>query len=59
MAAKIVPRWEWRTFGNDFGGAEGTLGGLAVERAEESDDLYLLFRDGDATVKVRNGVLDV
>ena len=59
MAAKIVPRWEWRTFGNDFGAAEDTLGGLAVERAEESDDLYLLFRDGDATVKVRDGVLDV
>ena len=59
MAAKIVPRWEWRTFGNDFGAAEDTLGGLTVERAEESDDLYLLFRDGDATVKVRNGVLDV
>ena len=59
LAAKIVPRWEWRTFGNDFGAAEDTLGGLAVERAEESDDLYLLFRDGDATVKVRNGVLDV
>ena len=59
MPEKIVPRWEWRTFGDDFDGAEATLAGLAVERAEESDDCYLLFRDGDATVKVRNGVLDV
>ena len=59
MAARIVPRWEWRTFGNDFGAAEATLGGLAVERVEESDDLYLLVRDGDATVKVRHGRLDV
>ena len=56
---EIVPRWEWRTFGSDFGAAEEALGALEVERFEESDDLYLLFRDGDATVKVRHGVLDV
>ena len=55
----IVPRWEWRTFGNDLGATEAALGGFAVERVEESDDLYLLFRDGDATVKVRHGLLDV
>ena len=59
MAAKIVPRWEWRTFGNDFGAADEALAALAVERVEESDDLYLLVRDGDATVKVRHGLLDV
>ena len=55
----IVPRWEWRTFGDDFGATEAALGGFVVERVEESDDLYLLFRDGDATVKVRHGLLDV
>ena len=26
LAAEIVPRWEWRTFGNDFGAAEEALG---------------------------------
>ena len=59
LAVEIVPRWEWRTFGNDFGAAEEALGALEVERFEESADLYLLFRDGDATVKVRHGLLDV
>ena len=59
LAARIVPRWEWRTFGSDFGAAEDALAALVVDRVEESDDLYLLFRDGDATVKVRNGLLDV
>ena len=59
MAAKIVPRWEWRTFGDDFGAAEEALGALEVERVEESDELYLLVREGDATVKVRHGLLDV
>ena len=59
MAAKLVPRWEWRTFGEDFGPAEEAFGALEVERVEESDELYLLSRDGDATVKVRDGLLDV
>src|SRR4051794_811019 len=57
--AKIVPRWEWRTFGNDFGAADEALAALPVDRVEESDDLYLLVREGDATVKVRSGLLDV
>ena len=57
MAAKLVPRWEWRTFGEDFGPAESSA--PSVERVEESDELYLLSRDGDETVKVRHGLLDV
>ena len=59
MAATIVPRWEWRTFGDDFGAADEALAALGVERVEDSDDLYLLVRDGDATVKLRHGLLDV
>jgi exopolyphosphatase/guanosine-5'-triphosphate,3'-diphosphate pyrophosphatase len=59
VATKIVPRWEWRTFGDDFGAADETLAALPPERVEDSDDLYLLVRDGDATVKVRHGLLDV
>ena len=59
MSVEIVPRWEWRTFGNDFGAAEDALGALEIERFEESADLYLLFRNSDATVKVRHGLLDV
>ena len=59
MSVEIVPRWEWRTFGHDFGAAEEVLGALEIERFEESSDLYLLFRDSDATVKLRHGLLDV
>ena len=59
MAAKLLPRWEWRTFGRDFGAAEEAFGALGVERVEESDEVYLLFRDGDTTVKVRHEHLDV
>ena len=42
VTAGIVPRWEWRTFGEDFGAAESAFGSLAVERTEESDELYVL-----------------
>jgi exopolyphosphatase/guanosine-5'-triphosphate,3'-diphosphate pyrophosphatase len=59
LAPKIVPRWEWRTFGRDFGRAEEALGVLPVERVEESDELYLLSRKGDAAVKIRHELLDV
>ncbi|HKY25547.1 MAG TPA: hypothetical protein VJM07_10335 [Gaiella sp.] len=55
----IVPRWEWRTFGETFGEAEGRLAELEPTRRSESDELYVLSRGGDASVKVRAGVLDV
>ena len=55
----LVPRWEWRSFGDGTGAAGTTLAALAPERIEESDEVYLLARDGDASVKVRGGLLDV
>jgi exopolyphosphatase/guanosine-5'-triphosphate,3'-diphosphate pyrophosphatase len=57
--AEIVPRWEWRTFGESFGDADTRFAALTPERAEESDEIYLLSRRSDASVKVRGGVLDV
>jgi exopolyphosphatase/guanosine-5'-triphosphate,3'-diphosphate pyrophosphatase len=57
--AAIVPRWEWRTFGDEFGGAEDRLDALEPERVEESEELYLLSAAGADTVKVRGGLLDV
>jgi exopolyphosphatase/guanosine-5'-triphosphate,3'-diphosphate pyrophosphatase len=52
-------RWEWRTFGDSFGSAESRLASLTPERVQVSDDLYLLSRNSDASVKVRDGVMDV
>jgi exopolyphosphatase / guanosine-5'-triphosphate,3'-diphosphate pyrophosphatase len=57
--AGIVPRWEWRTFGESFGAAEGILGLREAERLQESDELYLLSQESDASVKVREGLMDV
>jgi exopolyphosphatase/guanosine-5'-triphosphate,3'-diphosphate pyrophosphatase len=55
----IVPRWEWRTFGDSFGEAEDRFASLSPERAQDSDDLYLLSRYSDASLKVRDGLMDV
>jgi exopolyphosphatase / guanosine-5'-triphosphate,3'-diphosphate pyrophosphatase len=55
----IVPRWEWRTFGEHFGAADGRFGALVPERREESDELYLVSREGGDTVKIRGGLMDV
>ena len=55
----IIPRWEWRSFATRFGGAEDRLGALAPLRVQESDELYLLSREGEDTVKIRDGLMDV
>jgi exopolyphosphatase / guanosine-5'-triphosphate,3'-diphosphate pyrophosphatase len=55
----VVPRWEWRTFGHDLGDAERWFAAREAERAQESDETYVLSRESDASVKVRGGQLDV
>jgi exopolyphosphatase / guanosine-5'-triphosphate,3'-diphosphate pyrophosphatase len=55
----IVPRWEWRTFGQSFAGAEGRFAALSPERVRETDEVYLLSTAADESVKVRDDLLDV
>ena len=56
----IVPRWEWRTFGERVAAADARFLALAPpERVQESDELYLLSLESDASVKVRDGLMDV
>jgi exopolyphosphatase/guanosine-5'-triphosphate,3'-diphosphate pyrophosphatase len=57
--AKIVPRWEWRTFGEHFGDAEGRLALLDPQRVQDSEETYFLSLDSDASVKVREALMDV
>ena len=57
-ARMIVPRWEWRTFGETFGEAEERLAALEPTRVDESDELYVVgWRRGQH--QVRGSVLDV
>ena len=55
----IVPRWEWRTFGEAFGETEERLAALGPTRVSESDELYVVSSRGEGSIKVRGGVLDV
>jgi len=57
--AGIVPRWEWRTFGESFGAADERFAALEPDRVQESDEIYLLSLESDASVKVRDGLMDV
>jgi exopolyphosphatase / guanosine-5'-triphosphate,3'-diphosphate pyrophosphatase len=54
----IIPRWEWRSFGTNFGAAEAALAALTPGPVEESDELYLLSAAG-ANVKVRYDLMDI
>ena len=55
----IIPRWEWRTFGDDFGEAEQHFAALAREKVQTSTEVYLLVRGSYANVKYRDNVLDI
>ena len=56
---KIVPRWEWRTFGQDFGEAEKRFKALAAEKVQKSEEIYFVATGSDANVKVRDQLLDI
>jgi exopolyphosphatase/guanosine-5'-triphosphate,3'-diphosphate pyrophosphatase len=57
-AEKIVPRWEWRTFGDEFEEAGKRLASFEPH-LNESDEIYLLSVNGDASIKLRDGLVDV
>jgi len=56
--APVVPRWEWRCFG-DLANADRVLTQLRATPAAASDETYLLSRSRDASVKIRAGLLDL
>jgi exopolyphosphatase/guanosine-5'-triphosphate,3'-diphosphate pyrophosphatase len=58
-APPAVGRWEWRTFGPDLGQAARRLTMLPTEHVRDSDEVYVLSPLSDASVKVRDGLLDV
>ena len=57
--SKIVPRWEWRAFGDEFGEADAFFAALEPTGIQESDEVYLVSSIPDKVVKVRAGLMDV
>ncbi len=55
LPATIVPRWEWRTFDPD----DSAFAERSPESLQESDELYVLSARSNASVKVRDELMDV
>jgi exopolyphosphatase / guanosine-5'-triphosphate,3'-diphosphate pyrophosphatase len=55
----IIPRWEWRTFGESFGEADRRFAALTPRDIEDSDETYLLSPTVDENVKIRDRRMDI
>jgi exopolyphosphatase / guanosine-5'-triphosphate,3'-diphosphate pyrophosphatase len=55
----IVPRWEWRTFGEGVRAAEPAFAGLTPDQVVESTEQYVLGAADADVVKVRADLMDV
>ena len=59
MAKPIVARWEWRTFGAGFDEPEARIRNFEQGNFKESGEVYVLSRNSDENVKVRDDLLDI
>jgi exopolyphosphatase / guanosine-5'-triphosphate,3'-diphosphate pyrophosphatase len=55
----IIPRWEWRTFGESFGESDDRFAALEPGGVQESDEIYFLSSLGDQNVKIRDLLMDI
>jgi exopolyphosphatase / guanosine-5'-triphosphate,3'-diphosphate pyrophosphatase len=55
---EIIPRWEWRWFGPQFGPATSILAAMTPSAVQASSETYLLSGAGD-NVKVRDALMDI
>ena len=59
MAKPIVARWEWRTFGAEFEEPEKRIRMHEQGNFKESEEVYILSRNSDENIKVRDDLLDI
>lgn len=56
----IVPRWEWRTFGNDLSKLKARIGeAVGMSPSRRSVETYIVYLDGSQNAKIRNDQLDI
>ena len=56
--SEIVPRWEWRTFGDRFRTADAVFATHEPTQVHDTDELYLLA-PGANNVKIRDDLMDI
>jgi len=55
---KIIPRWEWRTFGDGFP-EEKNIRKFENTRVRETDEIYILSRKSNDNTKIRDELMDI
>lgn len=56
---KIIPRWEWRTFGEDLDSFIKEIQSHSLASDRESKESYILSRVGSDNIKIRDQLLDI
>ena len=59
MAGKIIPRWEWRTFGENFGVSEDKIKAYELGNFKKSSEKYILSANSNENCKVRDELMDI
>jgi len=57
--AEIIPRWEWRTFGQSFGDAETNIKKHKEGGFKKSEEKYILSKLSSNNIKIRDDLADV
>ena len=57
--ATIIPRWEWRTFGESFGEAEEKIKAYPLDNFKKSEEKYILSRNSNDNTKIRDDLMDI
>ncbi len=56
---KIIPRWEWRTFGSDLQEFLDVFKQYEKTGVKESEETYILSRKSDDNIKIRFELIDM
>jgi len=56
---KVVPRWEWRTFGNNLEDGKKNIKKHGDARHRESTEIYILSQKSNDNTKVRDELMDI
>lgn len=56
----IIPRWEWRTFGKDFGESESKIKSHEMDNFKKSTEKYILTsQTSGENCKIRDDLMDI
>ncbi len=56
---KIIPRWEWRTFGDNLSKGEENIKKYGEPRNRRSNEIYILSKNSNDNTKIRDELMDI